>query len=145
MRDGRRTFIATDYTTPDGRMIHLRRNEGAVAWSGDELRTEDRRSDTSSNVREINGTVTYVETGGCESPEGRIAYLRTQNGGDQVVILGPGSYLDRNNWYLRRDDTIRVRGYDYDMNGRRYFMATEVQRGNDTWTLRNDRYPSSTR
>ena len=140
MRDGRRTFIATEYTSPDGRLIRLRKNEGEVAWSGDAMRPtddrrDDRRTDDRSNVREIEGTVTYVENGGCESPDGRLAYIRTQNG-DQVVILGPGEYLDRNNWSLRNNDTIKVRGYDYDSHGRRYFMANEVRLGNNTWTLR---------
>ena len=56
--------------------------------------------------------------------------------GDRVVALAPGDYLDSRRYVLRQNDTVTVRGYDYDRNGRRVFIATELRRGSDTWTFR---------
>jgi hypothetical protein len=134
MRNGRSIFVVTEVTTADGRVVRLRRDDTTPLWT---QATIENRMESPSAIRDVSGTVTYVESGACESPHGRLVTIRT-DAGERVIALGPGSYLDRQRWDLRPNETIVVRGYDYDRDGRRVFIATEVRKGSQTWRLRSD-------
>lgn len=140
VKDGTRHLTVSEYVMNDGRSIRFRRDDQSPVWTEERVGTlRDNQSPAAGapNIRDLSGTVSYVEAGACESAQGRLAYIRT-NDGERVVALGPGTYLDQQRWSLRPNDQISVRGYDHERDGRRYFLATEVRRGNDTWTLRNN-------
>jgi sporulation protein YlmC with PRC-barrel domain len=134
MRNARRTFVVTEVTR-DGRAVRLRRDDMTPMWT--EATVVQQGSDAPSAIRDLTGTVTHVESGACESAQGRQVTLRTADG-DQVIGLGPGTYLDGQRWGLRNNETITVRGYDYGQSGSRVFIATEVRKGNEVWKLRRD-------
>jgi sporulation protein YlmC with PRC-barrel domain len=151
-RAGQRTFVVTEVTGRDGRVVRLRREDASPLWergttaydrpqTGYDRPQGDRVNDRPTNLElvDLSGTVTYVEPAGeCnESPQGRLAYVRTDRG-ERIIALGPGAYLARNRWDLRPSDTIAVRGYETNRDGRRVFMATEVRRGSETWRLRRE-------
>jgi sporulation protein YlmC with PRC-barrel domain len=135
MKNGRRTFVATE-VTKDGRVVRLRRDDMTPVWTDTVVALPN--SDAPSALHDVTGTVTYVEVGACESAQGRQVTLRTADG-DRVIGLGPGTYLDSQRWAFRTNETVTVRGYDYGHNGSRIFVATEVRKGNnETWRLRAD-------
>jgi len=131
-RDGRTTFVVTEVVANE-RTVALQRND-AARISGDVVTSP--AGESQYPIRDITGTVTYIESGACEeSGYGRQVTIRTADG-ERTVALAPGTYLDERRWVLNPRDTITVRGYDYDRNGTRTFIATELRRGNDTWQFR---------
>jgi hypothetical protein len=132
MHNGRRILVVTE-VTKNGRAIRLRRDDLTPVWA----EAAAVRAAAPSPLRDVTGTVTQVESGPCESAQGRQVTLQTADG-DRVIGLGPGTYLDTQRLSVRPNETITVRGYDYDRNGTRVFIATEVRKGNETWKLRQD-------
>jgi sporulation protein YlmC with PRC-barrel domain len=131
-KDGRPTLIVTEVVANE-RTVALQRSD-AARISGDVVTSA--AGESQYPIREMTGTVTYVESGACEeSGYGRQVTIRTADG-ERTVALAPGTYLDERRWVLSPRDSITVRGYDYDRNGTRTFIATELRRGNDTWQFR---------
>jgi len=136
-RDGRTSFVVTEVVSNE-RTIRLRQDDVALANDGAARYPSAavERTTEVQGMRDLTGTITYVESSPCEeSGYGRQVRVRTSDG-ERVVALAPGNYLDSRRWVLRPQDTITVRGYDYDRNGNRVFIATELKRGNDTWQFR---------
>jgi sporulation protein YlmC with PRC-barrel domain len=134
-KDGRNTFVVTEVISNE-RTVRLRNDPAIGNDTGTYANTTTTTADSPYPIRDLSGTVSYVESSPCEeSGYGRQVTIRTADG-DRVVALAPGNYLDSRHWVLRPNDTVAVRGYDYDRNGRRVFIATELRRGSDTWTFR---------
>jgi sporulation protein YlmC with PRC-barrel domain len=150
-RDGRRIFIVSEAMAKDGRSVRLRGDDFAPLWAQNRTATTIERQPvagynganqngaTNIELRDVTGTVTYVDaSSGCgESAQGRSVTIRTDSG-ERVIALGPGSYLERQHWTLRPQDSVTVRGFETTRDGRRMFIATEVRRGNETWRLRRE-------
>jgi sporulation protein YlmC with PRC-barrel domain len=140
-RDGRRFFVVNEVTTRDGRTFRMRDELTGEKTIGIGERNLDRPAAvaiTPESIRDLTGTVTYIEGTGCgESVEGRLVTIRTDRG-ERVVALGPGSYLLRQRFDVRQNDQLVIRGYEADHNGRRFFYATEVRRGDEVLKLRRD-------
>lgn len=135
-KDGRNSFVVTEVISNE-RTVRLRNDPVAnVSDQGTYATSPATTTGSPYPIRDLSGTVSYVESSPCEeSGYGRQVTIHTADG-DRVVALAPGDYLDSRRWSLRPNDTVTVKGYDYDRNGRRVFIATELRRGSDTWTFR---------
>ena len=134
-KDGRNTFVVTEVISNE-RTVRLRNDPAAANDQGTYAASTSTTTGSPYPIRDLSGTVSYVESSPCEeSGYGRQVTIHTADG-DRVVALAPGDYLDSRRYVLRQNDTVTVRGYDYDRNGRRVFIATELRRGSDTWTFR---------
>ncbi len=61
--------------------------------------------------------------------------LKTDHG-TMPVILGPASYVDKENLKVKKGDDISVTGSKVTMHKKAEIMATEIKKGNETLDLR---------
>jgi len=63
--------------------------------------------------------------------------LRTEQNENWMVSLGPGSYLEENNFELSNGDRVTVTGSRVTIQGRPTLMATEIEKNGQRLQLRN--------
>jgi hypothetical protein len=130
MRDGKKVFLVSEVTTKDRRVVKLRTDARTPVWvKAGTITTTGKPGE----IRDITGAVTVVET--VETPDGRLVTIKS-DGGERVVALGPGTWLEKHRYTLKPGETIYVKGWEVDRSGRRVFLATEVKRGGDVWKFR---------
>jgi hypothetical protein len=116
-------------TTKEQASIMLRKNRTPV-WVKGEAGIR-----TNRELRDLTGTVTIVDT--TDSPDGRLVTVKTDSG-ERVIALAPGSYLDKQRWELKPAETISIKGYELERDGRKVFISTELRRGDQTWKFRRE-------
>jgi hypothetical protein len=124
-RDGKTVFVVTEVTTKDKAVVRLRTERGPV-WVT-KVTTEK------IDIRDVTGAVTIVED--IDTPDGRLVTIKA-DGGERVIALAPGTYLEKNKYVLKPGETIAVKGYEVDRSGKRIFLATEVKKGDALWKFR---------
>jgi outer membrane protein assembly factor BamB len=126
MRDGKRLFVVTEVTTKDKRVVKLRNDARTPVWV---------KVDRPTETRDLTGAVTVVET--MDTPDGRLVTIKTDTG-EQVIALGPGTYLEKHRYVLTPGERIVVKGYEVNRGGKRVFLALNVKKGDAIWKFRRD-------
>jgi len=126
MRDGKKVFIVNEVTTKDKHVVRLRNERGPV-W------TKVTTTEKAIEARDLTGAITVVEE--VDSPDGRLVRIKA-DGGERVIALGPGTYLDKQHYAFKPGETIFVKGYEVDRSGKRVFLAMEVKKGDALWKFR---------
>lgn len=70
--------------------------------------------------------------------EAQIQIVLSTEQGDQLVIVGPASFVDQSKIKLQAGDKVVVTGYRITANGKDVVVAAQIQRNGNTLKLLND-------
>jgi translation initiation factor IF-1 len=94
---------------------------------------------SAANIQTLTGKVVEVVYLPGPSPDAAMVELRLQEGSGkpQLVRLAPSGYLKDNGLRIREGDTVTVKGYPVSAMEGELLVATQVQKGEKTLTLRD--------
>ena len=130
MKGDHDVFVVTEVTTKEHASIKLRRENLTPLWVKAEGGVR-----TNRQITDLTGTITVVDT--TDSPDGRLVTVKT-DAGERVIALAPGSYLEKQRWELKPAETISIKGYELERDGRKVFITTEIRKGDQTWKFRRE-------
>ena len=129
-RGDHEVFVVTEVTTKEHAAIRLRRENLTPVWVKGEMGIR-----TTRELRDLTGTVTIVDA--TDSSDGRLVTIKT-DAGERVIALAPGTYLEKQKWELKPSDSISIKGYELERDGRKVFVTTELRKGDQTWKFRRE-------
>ncbi len=136
--NGQRIVVAREVET-GGRTVQLRNAQGVPAWSGGRGMAGGAlsapRYDTSQE-QQLQGTIRALPYYARGPVSGRHLILNTAQG-EIEVALGPQAFLDQEQIDLAPGDQITVTAAPAMVDGRRIFMAREIEKGGHVFALRN--------